>query len=100
MNLSVTVKILLTICIVINSNCQHLARGSDKFLNGTEFTNQKHRFKRQLAFQPGTRIMVRHSTILIKLIFYNYNINYNGLKFFISGRAKKNYSLLFFENLL
>lgn len=56
------IKILLIISIIINSNRVRLTSGWDdeEYLNATGIIKQKHRMKRQLAFQPGTRIMVRY----------------------------------------
>lgn len=54
-------KILFIIGIIINSNRVRLTSGWDEeeYTNATGIIKQRHRMKRQLAFQPGTRIMVR-----------------------------------------
>lgn len=59
--MKIAIKILFIIGIIINSNRVRLTSGWDEeeYTNTTGIIKQKHRMKRQLAFQPGTRIMVR-----------------------------------------
>lgn len=55
------IKFLFIICIIIISNRVRLTSGreEEEYSNATKINKQRHRMKRQLAFQPGTRIMVR-----------------------------------------
>lgn len=64
------IKILFIICIIINSNRVHSTSSGgwseEEFSNTTGIIKQKHRMKRQLAFQPGTRIMVKEIKLKLR----------------------------------
>lgn len=64
MKISRVTKILFILCIIINSNRVRSTTSTavwedGEFSNATGIIKQRHRVKRNLAFQPGTRIMVR-----------------------------------------
>lgn len=66
----VSKNLFFLLCIIINSNRVHSTASTaaaaanvtwedEEFSNTTGIIKQRHRVKRTLAFQPGTRIMVR-----------------------------------------